>query len=215
MKILLIDHHALFREGMRHLLQCLPGGVDEILEAADFSIGLSLARQNPDLILLELNAPDCAGATAVKTLRRHYSGIPIVVVSSEEDTRVINLALSYGANGYVCKSASSGVLLGALNIALKDGIYIPIQLLPSSKIQQNKLSSEYTLCRPKNKYGGLTPRQKHILGYLIDGLTNKEISHTINLAEGTVKVHVASIFQILRVHKRSQAAQVARDLGLH
>ncbi len=214
MKILIIDNHTLFRDGLRYLLQQSPRGFDEIMEAGSFGEGLRLTERHPDLdlVLLEIKSPECYGAISVEHFYRKYPQIPLVVVSSEEYGRVINDALSSGASGFVCKSSTSAILLGALMHVIAGGIYIPPQVLPQTGItyvhnDADERNVSLTPCR-------LTPRQLEVLRYLAEGLSNKEIARAIQLAEGTVKVHVASVFQALRVNNRTQARQAAEELGL-
>ncbi len=216
MKILLIDNHTLFREGLRHILQQLPGGVDEILDAGSFREGLALAGQHPDLnlMLLEIKSPGAEGAISVKFFRQRYPHIPVVVVSGEEDCHLISKTLNYGASGFVCKSSTVPALLNALELALSGSIYVPPQLL-----RQHGMAvvhkDEYNGKRRPNVNGhGLTARQMEVLKYLAAGLSNKEIASMTELSEGTVKVHVAAVYQILRVNNRLEAVRAARQLGL-
>lgn len=216
MKILLIDSHTLFREGLRHLLRQLPGGASEILEAGNFPDGLTLAGQYPDLdlVLLELKTPGSGGAISVKLFRQRYPHIPVVVVTSEEDCSVMNKALSYGAGGFVCKSSSAAMLMNTLNLALSGNIYVRPQLLRQPDIATwNKNNRNGKRGPNANKYG-LTVRQMDILKHLVAGHSNKEIAGAINLSEGTVKAHVSAIYQALRVNNRMDAMRVARQLGL-
>lgn len=210
MRILLIDPHELFREGLRYVLQKLHGGATEILEAGDFYEGLTMAGQHPDLVLLELHAPGCDGAVSIKLFRRQFPSVPLVVVSSEEDRQVIGRALDYGANGFVCKSAKEGALLGALRLVLEGGVYVPAQYLSQSA----PVPAGAVVGRKSIRDYGLTERQMNILGYLTAGLGNKEIGNMIGIAEGTVKVHVAAVFQALHVNSRTEAVRVAERLGL-
>lgn len=216
MKILLIDNHALFREGLCYVLQHLFGEVDEILEADNFADGLKLAGQHSglDLVLLELKTPGSEGAISVKLFRQRYPHIPLVVVSSEEDYHVINKALDYGASGFVCKSSSGSILLGALKLALSGSIYVPAKLLRQPGMAPgNKDYCNNNYHMNSNEYG-LTARQMHVLGYLVAGLSNKKIAEATNLAEGTVKVHLAAVYQTLRVKNRMEAVRAAARLGL-
>jgi DNA-binding NarL/FixJ family response regulator len=214
MRILLIDHHELFREGLRCILHKLSDEPNEILEAADFDKGLTLAALQPDIILLELNVPHCDGVLSIQALRERYPQIPVVVVSSEEDDRVISKVLGNGASGFVCKSASATILLGALRLALQGSVYVPTQfLLHAVRAAENNNIGKDGRCVDFKEYG-LTARQMHVLAHLSAGLSNREISANIGLAEGTVKVHVAAIFQALRVSTRAEAVRVAKQLGL-
>jgi DNA-binding NarL/FixJ family response regulator len=216
MKILIIDNHTLFRDGLRYLLQQSPRGFDEIIETGSFAEGLQLTAQNPDLdlVLLEIKSPGCNGSISVEYFYRQHPHIPLVVVSSEEYGRVINDALSKGASGFVCKSSTSAILLGALMHVIAGGIYIPQQVLPQTGITYMHRDGCVDERYANSTASRLTPRQLQVLNYLAEGLSNKEIARATSLAEGTVKVHVASVFQALRVNNRTQARQVAEELGL-
>jgi DNA-binding NarL/FixJ family response regulator len=214
MKILLIDHHELFREGLCHLLKKMETTVEQIFEAGNFLDGLKLAENHPDLILLELNAPECDSANAVKTLRQNFPRIPVVVVSSEENSTVIAEALRFGASGYFCKSSPGSLLLSALDLVMAGSIYVPMQFLQPEKLPIEHLRMQkgsYTASR--NSYG-LTHRQSQVLDLLINGLNNKEIAKEMQIAEGTAKVHVSSIYQTLRVNNRTEAVRIAKRMNL-
>lgn len=214
MKILLIDHHALFREGLRQILQQLPGGVGKILEAGNFTDGLNLAGQHPDLdlALLELKSPGCDGAISIKFFRQRYPHIPVVVVSSEESYLSTNKALRNGASGFVSKRSTVPTLLGTLNLVLSGNVYVPPQFL-----QKSGMAARNNLDKIKGQNAdkhGLTARQIEVLEYLAAGLSNKGIAKKINLAEGTTKAHIATIYRILRVNNRIEAMRVAKQLGM-
>lgn len=216
MNILLIDHQILFREGLHQILRQLLGGVDEILEAENFPDGLKLAEQHPNLnlALLELKSPGCDGVMSVKLFHRRYPHIPLVVVSSEENYLVINKALSYGANGFVSKTSTVPILLNTLNLVLSGNIYVPPQFLPKSGMVLKNRNDHICNHRSNSNEHDLTARQMNILGYLAAGLSNKEIAKATNLCEGTVKTHIAMIYQVLRVNNRIAAMRIAKRLGL-
>lgn len=215
-KILLIDNHALFCEGLRCILRQLPDGVSEILEAGNFPDGLTVAGQHSDLdlVLLELNTPGSGGAISVKLLRQRYPRIPVVVVSSEEDCSVMNKALSYGAGGFVSKKSSVAMLMEVLNQVLYGNIHVPVRFLQQHDIAaKHRNDGNNDRLWNANKYN-LTKRQIQVLRHLIAGLSCKEIAGTISLAEGTVKTHISTIYQILRVNNRMDAMRIANQLGL-
>ncbi len=209
MKILLADDHALFREGMRYVLQQLAEGV-EILEAATFQDGLKLATQHPELelALLDLHMPGSDGPKSVSFFRRRYPHIPVVVVSGEDASLNMEKAMNYGASGFVSKSSSSQIMLDALRLVLSGGVYVPPQLKHRPAQAKKDKRSLNT-----NSYG-LTQRQMEVLQRLCMGMSNKEIASAINLAEGTVKIHVAAVYQTLKVSNRLEALRVAEHLGL-
>jgi len=206
MKVLLIDHHQLFREGLCHVLQKMPMGVDQILEAGSFSAGLKLAEQLPDIIFLELCSPECDGVKAVKTLHLHFPLIPLIILSGEENAAIVSHALRHGASGYVCKSSSGTILLSAMESVLAGNTYVPVPFLQTTRSANERLNAD-------NENVELTRRQQQVLFLLHKGYSNKRIAREINLMEGTVKIHVAAIFQTLQVNKRTAAVQVAKQRG--
>jgi len=215
MKILLVDDHALFRDGMRYVLQQLPEEV-EILEAGNFHDGLKLAMQHPelDLALLDLNMPGSEGPISIRFFHQRYPHIPVVVVSGEEGRGYMEKVMNYGAMGFISKSSTAAVMLSALNLVLSGGVYIPLQLLRQYGEMAGKepdVADRRSL--HTNEYG-LTQRQMEVLTHLAAGLSNKEIAEAIHLAEGTVKIHVAAVYQTLRVNNRMEAVRMAEKLGL-
>jgi DNA-binding NarL/FixJ family response regulator len=215
MKILLVDDHALFRDGMRYVLQQLPEAV-EILEAGNFPDGLKLATQYPeiDLALLDLNMPGSEGPISIRFFHQRYPYIPVVVISGEEGRGYMEKVMNYGAMGFISKGSNAAVMLSALNLVLSGGVYIPPQLLRQPGEMAGKdpgVADRRSL--HTNEYG-LTQRQMEVLTHLAAGLSNKEIAEAINLAEGTVKIHVAAVYQTLRVGNRMEAVRMAEKLGL-
>jgi DNA-binding NarL/FixJ family response regulator len=210
LKILLVDDHALFREGMHFILHKLDEQID-ILNAGNFPDALNTARDNPDLdiVLLDLNMPGSEGAPSVKLFSTSYPNIPVVVVSGSDRRDDIVTVMNSGAMGFISKMSSGQNMIHALRLVLDGGIYLPPQLLQQAmgQVQPDKRSWR------TNKHG-LTVRQTEVLQQLAMGLTNKDIGLAIGLAEGTVKIHVAAIFQSLRVKKRIDAVQAAQRMGL-
>jgi DNA-binding NarL/FixJ family response regulator len=211
--ILLADDHALFRDGIRYVLQQLAEEV-EILDAASFPEAMKFMESRPDinLALMDLNMPGSEGALSVRAFCVHYPNIPLVVVSGSERREDMERAMEYGAMGFISKMTSGKVMLGALRMVLDGGVYLPPQLLQQSveHMEHNVVDKR---SRRTNEFG-LTARQVDVLQYLARGLSNKEISLEMNLAEGTVKIHVAAIFQTLHVNNRVDAVRTAQRLGM-
>jgi len=213
MKILLVDDHALFRDGLHYVLQQLSDEV-EILEAANFADGLKLAMLHPelDLALLDLNMPGSEGPASIGYFHQSCPLIPVVVVSGEEGRSCMENVMHNGAMGYISKSSNAAVMRGALNLVLSGGVYVPPQMLRSS----GELADVEAADRRKSNINetGMTQRQLQVLELLAAGMSNKEIAEAINLAEGTVKIHVAAIFQVLHVCSRMEAVRMAEKLAL-
>jgi len=210
MKILLVDDHALFRDGMHYVLRKLDEQVD-ILDAGNFPDALKTARDNPDLdlALLDLNMPGSEGVASVKLFHTRYPDVPLVVVSGSDQRDDIEKVMSSGAMGFISKMSSGQDMVHALRLVLDGGVYLPPQLLQQAlgKVREDKRGWR------TNEFG-LTVRQLEVLQRLAAGLSNKDIGLAIGLAEGTVKIHVAAIFHALRVNKRIEAVQAAQRLGL-
>ena len=213
LQVLLADDHALFRDGMRYVLQQLSDEVD-ILDAGNFADALTLAAANPslDLVLLDLNMPGSDGVSSIRIFHQRFPGIPLVVVSGSDQRTDIEWVMEYGAMGFISKMSSGKIMVNALRMVLDGGIYLPPQLLAQSMAALGQ--GEPARGAPQINTHGLTRRQMEALQYLAAGLSNKEISAKMNLAEGTVKVHVAAAYQVLQVNSRLDAVVKARNLGL-
>lgn len=206
MKILIVDDHTLFREGICHVLNALEDDVS-ILEAANYDRALQNASEHPDLdlVLLDLNMPGKDGFSVLDTFTHLYPALPVVILSASNQRSDMQRALNAGAMGYIPKDTTSTVMLGALRLILSGGVYVP----PSIAQQQN--TNTQTTNHHSN---GVTPRQLEVLTLLIQGHSNKEIARELKLAESTVKMHVTSILKSLGVSNRTQAVLAAEKLGL-
>ena len=209
MKILVADDHALFREGMRHLLPQLQPGVG-IVEAGSCAEALRAVETNDDiaLILLDLAMPGRDGFAALEILSRTYSRIPVVVLSASENRDAMRRALDNGALGYIPKTTSATVMLQALRLVLAGSIYVPPAL-----VQPAALSAAVAAPATLSSHG-LTPRQCDVLALVIDGKSNQTIATELGLSKATVKAHIAAAFRALGVNNRAQAATAAKRLGL-
>jgi DNA-binding NarL/FixJ family response regulator len=210
MKILVCDDHALFREGLQHVLRTLDRRA-VVLEAADAAAAMELVASHPDLdlVLLDLHLPGTDGLTLLGGLRRRYPTVPVVIVSASEEADVVRAALGGGASGFIPKSSTGSVLLGALRLVLAGSVYIPPAVLassPSSEVMRQESRRE--------RASGLTPRQIEVLELMARGLTNKDIARVLAIAPGTVKGHIAAILEILGVSNRTEAVTVMHELDL-
>jgi DNA-binding NarL/FixJ family response regulator len=221
LQVLLADDHALFRDGMRYVLQQLSEQVD-IICAGDFAETLRQAENNPgiDLALLDLHMPGSDGVSSIRVFHDRYPALPLVVVSGSDQQAEIEWVMEYGAMGFISKTSSGKAMVNALRMVLDGGIYFPPQLLTRSSIENRAVALKLTTetaedsnSQQINKFG-LTKRQLETLQNLAGGLSNKEIALKMNLAEGTIKVHVAAAFQILQVNSRMDAVRKAQKLGL-
>jgi DNA-binding NarL/FixJ family response regulator len=214
LQVLLADDHALFRDGMRYVLQQLSEQVDVIC-AGDFAETLRQAGTNPDidLALIDLNMPGSDGVSSIRIFHQSFPGIPLVVVSGSDQRAEMEWVMEYGAMGFISKMSSAKEMVNALRVVLGGDIYFPPQLLAQAKVapMPHGIEDRNSL-HPGNH--GLTRRQMEALQYLAEGLSNKEIAMKMKLAEGTIKVHVAGAYQVLQVSSRLDAVRKAQKLGL-
>jgi DNA-binding NarL/FixJ family response regulator len=207
--VLLADDQTLFREGFKRLLVDL-GQIVEVIEAEDLPTALVHLEQQPkfDIIVLDWGIPGMNGLAGLPRLRQSAPETPIVVLSASIRWQDAKSALSAGAAGYVPKTSSAQVLLGALKLILAGGIYLPPLLLDTNDTEENVRTSADAAA------AGLTRRQLEVLVLLSDGKTNRQIAEQLGLSEGTVKLHVAAVFKALKVHSRTQAVMLATRMSL-
>jgi len=147
----------------------------------------------------------------VNAARERTPSTPVVVLLATIDRSTVEKLLAAGSAGCVDKSASSGVLLGALRLVLAGGIYLPPSLLPvmAEKLRPPPCTHEQTKVAPKDHGSDLTPRQIEVLALAARGESNKAIARQLNISEGTVKIHLTSVYKTLKVTSRSQATNIA------
>jgi DNA-binding NarL/FixJ family response regulator len=217
LKILVVDDHPLIREALRQVLQALDTRI-ELLEAVTCAEALELTRSNQDisLILLDLALPGVDGFEALRQLREEFPGIPVVVLSASEQPETVLRAIDGGAMGFIPKTSSSQLLIGALRLVLSGGIYLPAEVLRrhegSAPAAPQPAATPAQLRNPREI--GLTERQSQVLALVVQGKPNKLICRDLNLAEGTVKIHMSAILKALGVTNRTQAVIAVSKLGL-
>jgi DNA-binding NarL/FixJ family response regulator len=210
LKLLVVDDHALTREGMRLSLCKLQASVC-VLEAANADEAHAVIKGNPDLdlVLLDLGLPGTSGMSLLEDLRRDLDGVPVMVISGSDQSAIIRQALDLGATGFIPKTASLDVLLQAVRLVLAGGTYIPKQALAETAYGTPRATEN-----GRDLGQALTDRQRQTLVLMAQGKPNKIIAAELGISEATVKSHVTEILRILRVSNRTQAVIAARTLGI-
>jgi DNA-binding NarL/FixJ family response regulator len=214
-EVLVVDDHALIRQGMRPILaQLAEGGTAVVYEASGYSEALDsiAAHPNLDLVLLDLRMPDVSGFAALADIAERRPDLPVVVMTGEEEPGLVRAAFEHGALGFIPKSSAPAVILNALRLVLAGGTYVPSQIMAGSPAAASPPPQRLDDAATENL--GITPRQADVLALLLAGKSNKLISRELNLAEGTVKNHVAAVLKALGVDTRVQAVIAASRLGL-
>lgn len=224
MKLLLIDDHPLFRDGLalliQHRLDLAEHGGAEVVEAGDLQEALSALERHPDvgLVLLDLALSDRQGLGTLLRWRELAPHLPVVVLSADDRPATIVAAIDQGASGFIPKTVEARVMQEALHRVLSGGVYLPP--LPSDAVligdetvaaeieplREEPTESESTL--------GLSGRQLDVLRLLVEGKPNKEICRIMSLSESTVKTHLSAIFRKLKVSSRTQAVVAVARAGV-
>jgi two-component system nitrate/nitrite response regulator NarL len=215
LKLLVVDDHPLFREGISSALKA--SGKDfDVVQAADALEGIELAEGSGDFdaVLLDVALPGMNGLVALREFRLRCPLLPVVIVSALDNASNARRALSAGAAGFIPKSTPTPQVIEALHEVLAGGVYLPPTL--GGDVFSTELENPAFPQIPPGEpeAGSLTVRQIEVLGFLCQGKGNKEIASDFGLSEKTVKTHLSAIFKVLRVVNRTQAVLAARRIGL-
>lgn len=226
MNVLLVDDHALFREGLALLLRPLVDS-GEILESGSCEQAMEVlsGRQDVDLVLMDLGLPLLSGLDGIAWVHDVRPGLPVVALSSADDRETVLSALAAGAMGYIPKSSTSAVMLSALQLVLARGIYLPpsaflgTTAVAPAQVQFHGAGSSVAATPSSVRAEttaadlGLTPRQAEVLDLLLQGKSAKLIGRDLSLSPSTVKSHTSAVLRALNVTTRVQAVIAASRLG--
>ena len=203
--VLIADDHEIYRFGLVQLMR-RSLKAKRFLQAACFAEVLEHLRdKDVSLVILDLKMPGLTASTEIRRLRLLRPDARMVVLSGSESREDILGCLSAGAHGYIVKNQQTDQLISRLRYILSGEIYIPASLAETS----GATSSE-----PVDKLQKLelSKRQRQVLKGLIEGKSNKEIAQALNIAEGTVKIHLAALFRLLGAANRAHAVALGKQL---
>jgi DNA-binding NarL/FixJ family response regulator len=208
-RVLIVDDHAVVREGLRTFLE-LQDGIEIAGEAADGAQAIELAAAlEPDVILMDLVMPHVDGVGAMREIRRLVSGSRVIVLTSYLDDDRLLPAIEAGADGYLLKDVEPAELARAIRTVQAGEAMI------APTVAGRLLRS---LSQPRGRAAGdgerLTPREHEVLALIAAGRSNKRIALELGIAEKTVKTHVGHVLAKLGVSDRTQAALLAVQRGL-
>jgi len=208
-RVLVVDDHAVVREGVMALL-ALEDDIEVVGEASDGQEAVAAALQHePDLILLDLIMPGMGGLDVIQALKGHKLDVQILVLTSFSEEHIVFSAIKSGAAGYLLKDASPEALLRAI----RDVHAGHSSLHPS--IARKLLAELSRASQPEGPTkDDLTPRELEVLQQVAKGLTNQQIGQHLHLSEHTVRNHVSTILSKLHLANRTQAALYALRRGL-
>jgi DNA-binding NarL/FixJ family response regulator len=202
-RVYLIDDHHVVRQAVVEMLSA-ESDVSVIGQSGDVASALdAIARETPDIAIVDLRLPGMNGLAAIKEIRARAPNIGIIVFTMYDNPAYVHESINLGAGGYVLKSASKTDLLRAVRAVFNDGTYFPNELtrpLLNRLVQQSKSGDETSV---------LTPRELQMLEFLAEGRSSKEIANFLAIAEATVKGHLKNLYEKLGASDRAHAVAIA------
>lgn len=203
-RFIIADDHPLFRGALRQTLetQYPEARIEEAGTLEDVVARLD-EDGDVDLILLDLTMPGMRGFSGLMYLRAQYAGVPVVIVSANEEPQAIRRCVEFGASGFIPKSHGIEVIREAISSVMEGNMWTP----PDVDLSADDGAGDLV-----QRLATLTPQQVRVLMMLSEGLLNKQIAYELSVSEATVKAHVSAILQKLGVESRTQAVIAASKI---
>lgn len=217
-KVLIVDDHPVFRQGLRDVLETDPT-LNVIGEAADGEVALEIVPElNPDVILMDINLPTMNGLQVTRKIKGQFPQIRVIMITGYDDAEQVFHALRSGASAYCPKDITPEALIGIIN-TVRDGSYVV-----GEKVMTHDEVVEWVeqkigrfagslISDTEEMFVPLSPREMEILEHVTRGMSNKEIAYKLGISHQTVKNHMTAILRKLRVDDRTQAAVYALRHG--
>jgi DNA-binding NarL/FixJ family response regulator len=212
MRILIVDDHPLFIDGLQALLEA--GEMTVVGTARDGAAAVAAVRElRPDVVLMDLQMPGCDGLTATRLIKSEFPAIKIVILTMNDDEQALFEAIKNGAAGFLLKNLETTEFLGLLDeVAKGETVFSPGLA--------DRLLREFVPGKgggPANGEAGrkrLTPRQEKVLTLIAEGLTYKQVAERLGVSDRTVKFHMTEILERLQLENRAQAIAYAVQANL-
>ena len=213
-RVLIVDDHSLFRRGIAAVLDH-QDNMKVVGEAVDGIDGIEKVRElAPDVVLMDLNMPNCSGLEATQVLQTERPDIKILVLTVSENESDLFAAMKFGARGYILKSSEPEDLRHAIALIAQGGVIVSPSMATRLLTDFQGVSSVAKPEAGKTANTEISPREEEVLKLVANGSTNKEIGEALFISENTVKTHLQNIMDKLHLANRSQAAAYAVRKGL-
>ena len=212
---LIADDHSLYRIGLSLLLKDQLG-FSEVIEASSFDEALDRLADRPQisLALFDLSMPGMGGPQSLAVVRASYPQVRVAVISGSEARENVVQSIAASLHGYIPKTLPEHEIVKALQDIIAGRVFVPMLIATTTPAGEKSHGA-----RPDGEpdgnaatLDGLTPRQRDVLGGIVRGLANKEIARELDIAEGTVKIHLAALFGHFDVRNRTELATRAQRL---
>ncbi|WP_155591949.1 response regulator transcription factor [Lysinibacillus cavernae] len=217
-KIIIVDDHQLFREGVKRILD-FEDSFDVVAEGDDGTDVVTLYTDNePDVVLMDINMPGKNGVEATAELINEYPDAKVIMLSIHDDETYVTHALKSGALGYMLKEMDADEIVEAIKVVANGGSYLHPKVTKNlvaefKRLSEHENKGNFHQTEIRRPFHLLTKRECEVLQLLTDGQSNRTIGETLFISEKTVKNHVSSILQKMNVNDRTQAVVTAIKNG--
>ncbi len=219
-KIIIVDDHQLFREGVKRILD-FEDSFSVVAEGDDGIDVLNLYEvYQPDVVLMDINMPQKNGVEATTELLEKHPEAKVIILSIHDDESYVSHALKSGALGYMLKEMDANEIVDAIKIVATGGSYLHPKVTKNLVAEYRRLSERenkgsFHQTEIRRPFHLLTKRECEVLQLLTDGQSNRAIGETLFISEKTVKNHVSSILQKMNVNDRTQAVVGGKLLNFY
>lgn len=220
MRFLIADDHELFLQGLEFILSKEYPQTEIVAAKSYTEIFEILEKQRDfDLVLTDLAMPGYDWLEAIAKIHQMCPDVPVIIISAVFEHEILQKTYNLGVSGYVSKAFPKNLIIGAINLVLAGGIYVPPEILQmslkssSESIRQMAADLSENSAQKTGSYN-ITPRQREVLNCLAEGMSNKQIAYKLGLSEGTVKIYITQLLRTLEVTNRTAAVRKAAKCGL-
>jgi NarL family two-component system response regulator LiaR len=207
-RVLLVDDHAVLREGLRSLLS-LQEDIQVVGEAGDGQVALELAEQlRPDVVVMDIAMPNMDGLEATRRLKQAHPRMRVLILTQHDNREYIFSLLQAGAAGYVLKKAGGAEVVAGIRSVFREGAFLPPEV--AREVMDRYVQSPSVETGPSP----LTGREIQVLRLIAEGMSNKEIARQLNLSVKTVMAHRTNLMEKLDIHNRTELVKYAIRQGL-
>lgn len=213
-KVLVVDDHPVYREGLVTMLRSEPSGIEVVGEADDGGVAVQMVEDTePDVVLMDIKMAGMNGIEATRRIKSRFPDVKILALSAFDDDDYVLETVKAGASGYMLKDADNTVIVSGIKAVHEGKARIHPRLAVKVFQAFAELSSQHSR-RNDNAFDGLTDRELEVLQCIARGLTNRQVAAHLWISERTVDNHVQNIYRKLNISDRIQATLYAVRKGI-